>query len=131
MLMVIMKRDGTLTKPPMQQAQANNYLKKLINANRYASLGQALNDAFDGKGKATNREKPPKKYLLNGHPVLHASSGDGQQSVSLFFFENGGTITLFAMGEHADLPKPQVRYKLVDYGQPQGEFQENAEIILK
>ena len=40
MLMVIMKRDGTLTKPPMQQAQANNYLKKLINANRYASLGR-------------------------------------------------------------------------------------------
>jgi hypothetical protein len=68
MLMVIMKRDGTLTKPPMQQAQANNYLKKLINANRYASLGQALNDAFDGKGKATNREKPPKSICLTGIP---------------------------------------------------------------
>jgi hypothetical protein len=23
---------------------------------------------FDGKGKATNREKPPKKYLFNGLP---------------------------------------------------------------
>jgi len=131
MLMVIMKRDGTLTKPPMAQAQANNYLKNLITANRYASLSQALNDTFDGKGKATTREKPPKDYLFNGHPVLHASSGDGQQSVSLFFYESAGTITLFAMGAHQDLPKPKVRYKLVDYGQPQGEFQEDADIILK
>jgi hypothetical protein len=122
--MTIMKKDGTLTNPPMAQPQAVNYLKNLINANRLASLKQALNDAFDGKGKATG------DYLFNGHAVLHASSGDGQQSVSLFFYVTGGNITLFAMGEHLDLPKPKVRYKLVDYGQPVGTFQQGATIIL-
>jgi hypothetical protein len=124
MRMVIKKSDGTLTNPSMAQPQAVNYLKKLVHANRYASLNQALNDAFDNAGKATGA------YTFDGHPVLHASSGDGQQSVSLFFFADQTTITLFAMGEHMDLPKPKVRYKLSDYGQNAGDFQKNATIIL-
>jgi len=29
-----------------------------------------------------------------------------------------------------NLPKPKVRYKITDYGQPEGEFKSNATIIL-
>jgi hypothetical protein len=126
----IMKRDGSFSarsgeKTSMAQAQALAYLQKLIHNNRFASLSQALNDVFSEKGKATGA------YLFDAHPVLHASSGDGQQSVTLFFYkESDTTAVLFAMGEHLDLPKPKVRYKVSDYGQAQGDFKANATIIL-
>ena len=122
--LIIIKSDGTPTNPPMAQAQAKTYLQNLIEAHRFGSLSQALNDMFGNKGKATGA------YIFGGRPVLHASSGDGEQSVSLFFHVVGETITLFAMGEHMDLPKPKVRYKLSDYGQPTGVFVKNATIIL-
>jgi hypothetical protein len=123
--MIIIKRDGTQTAPPMAQAQAEVYLGKLIYANRTASLKQALNQAFDGDGKPTG------DYKYGFNDVLHASSGDGQQSVALFYYVFGNTIYLFAMGEHLDVPKPQVRYKLSDYGQPNGQYVEDATIILR
>lgn len=127
----ILKSDGTFSarsgeKTSMAQPQAQKYLQNLIEANRYANLTQALNDVFNGKGKPTGN------YTFDAHPVLHASSGNGQHSVTLFFYsESDTTAVLFAMGEHLDLPKPQVRYKVTDYGQAQGSFKEDATIILK
>jgi hypothetical protein len=122
---VILKRDGTPTVPSMKQTQAENYLSRLITMNRVASLKQALNDISGNGGKATNA------YKHNGVAVKHASSGDGQQSVSLFYTVAGNVATIIAMGEHLTLPYPQVRYKLSDYGQPNGDFKSGATIILK
>lgn len=122
---VILRKDGTPTAPTMKQAQVENYLVKLINLNRLASLKQALNDISGNGGKATNA------YKHNGIPVKHASSGDGQQSVSLFYTVAGNVATIIAMGEHITLPYPMVRYKLSDYGQPMGDFKSGATIILK
>lgn len=127
----ILKSDGTFSarsgeKTSMAQQQAQKYLQNLIEANRYANLTQALNDVFNDKGKPTG------SYMFEAHPVLHASAGDGQTSVTLFFYtESATTSVLFAMGEHLEVPKPQVRYKVTDYGQTQGSFKEKATIILR
>lgn len=117
---VIKKRDGSLTQPPMAQAQAQSYLLNLVLANRQANLKQALNDVFSGKGKATNA------YRQDGQPVLHASSGNGQQSVTLFYYMTGSVATIFAMGEHTGATS----YRVSDYGQPAGDFSQNARINL-
>lgn len=123
--MIIIKKDGTPTNPPMAQAQAQNYLKNLIDANRYANLTQSLNQAFDGNGK------PTAAYKFANQPVLHASSGNGEKSVSLFYYVIAETITLFAMGEHMKTEKTEpVQYKLSDYGQPNGDFAAGKTIIL-
>lgn len=116
----IKKRDGSLTQPPMAQAQTQNYLLNLVLANRQANLKQALNDVFSGKGKATSA------YLQDGHPVMHASSGNGQQSVTLFYYMTGAGATIFAMGEHTGATS----YRVSDYGQPTGQFSQNARINL-
>ena len=121
MNLIVIKKDGTQTNPPMAQPQALSYLKNLIGANRYASLSQALNQAFDGNGKATGA------YLYNAQPVLHASSGDGQQSVCLFYYINVSNIMLVAMGAHADQGKV-TSYLLSDYGQPAGSFKSGVRI---
>lgn len=122
--MIIIKKDGQRTNPPMAQAQAANYLKNLITSNRYANLTQSLNQAFNGGGKATG------PYTYDQQPVLHASAGDGQTSVSLFYYMSSDTIVLIAMGEHIKLPKPQVAYELSDYGQPAGDFASGKTIRL-
>ena len=122
--LIIVKKDGSRTHPPMAQEQGNNYLRKLIDVERHGSLSQALNQAFDGNGKATGA------FRFAGQPVLHASSGNGQSSVSLFFYMSGTTMVLFAMGEHVDVPKPKVWYKLSDYGQPDGDFAAGKTIKL-
>lgn len=122
--LIIIKRDGKPTNPPMAQEQANNYLKKLINADRYANLSQSLNQAFDGNGKPTGA------FTYAQRPILHASSGNGETSLSLFYYMSGETITLVAMGMHVTMPKPKVWYKLSDYGQTSGTFSEGATIKL-
>ncbi|MFT6772633.1 MAG: hypothetical protein ACJA1L_000338 [Paracoccaceae bacterium] len=123
----IRKNDGTDTNP-MPQRTVELYLGKMIYANRTASLKQALNDVFSEKGLATGA------YLYAGFggmiPVRHASSGNGQTSVSLFFVSVGGVIYLLAMGEHLNLPSPQVAYRLSDYGQPAGVLKDNARVTL-
>jgi hypothetical protein len=121
MNLIVIKKDGTQTHPAMAQPQAFSYLKNLIGVNRQASLSQALNQAFDGNGKATGA------YLYNAHAVLHASSGNGQHSVCLFYYMNVGTIMLVAMGEHADQGKV-TSYLLSDYGQPTGSFKSGNRI---
>lgn len=128
--MIIRKRDGTDTIQ-MPQPQAELYLGNLptLTANRTASLKQALNDVYSDKGKPTGH------VLYAGFggmiPVLHASSGNGQTSVSLFFVRNAGATYLLAMGEHVTEPKPKVSYKLSDYGQPAGPLKGNATVRLK
>jgi hypothetical protein len=121
MVLIIIKTDGTQTHPPMQQPQGLSYLKNLIGSNRYASLSQALNQAFDGDGKPTGA------YLYNAQPVLHASSGDRQQSVVLFYYMNVSTIMLVAMGAHSD-QGTVTSYLLSDYGQPAGSFKSGNRI---
>lgn len=115
----IRKTDGTDTNP-MPQRQAEIYLSNLIHRNRVASLKQAMNDVYGDGGKATGA------VVYEGFggrlPVKHASSGNGQHSVSLFYVKHGGMTYLLAMGEHMDLPSPKVGYSLCDYGQPDGDL---------
>jgi hypothetical protein len=60
--------------------------------------------------------------------VWHASSGNGQKSVSLFFYVGGATLYLIAMGEHVS--GEVTKYVLSDYGQPTGDFRKGAIISL-
>lgn len=113
--MVVIKSDGTQTSP-MRQPQAQSYLENVLNeagmGNRLANLKQSLNQAFDGQGKPTGSHK------FNNQPVLHASSGNGQQSVTLFFYANGSKLMLFAMGEHVS----STQYRISIYGQQGTDF---------
>ncbi|MFD0396875.1 hypothetical protein ACFVHI_02160 [Kitasatospora sp. NPDC127121] len=108
--MVVIKTDGTQTTP-MRQPQAESYLVNVLNeagmGNRLANLKQSLNQAFNGQGKPTG------SYQFRGKPVLHASSGNGQQSVTLFFYADGSKLMLFAMGEHVS----STQYRISIYGQ--------------
>jgi|HubBroStandDraft_5_1064220.scaffolds.fasta_scaffold15349_3 hypothetical protein len=88
-------------------------------ANRTANAKQALNQMFDGNGKATGA------YQYGGLPVWHASSGNGQQSVCLFYTMNGFTAQVLAIGEH----KTSTSYKL-EWGPTPGAFSKNATIQL-
>jgi hypothetical protein len=128
---IIRKRDGTDTDA-MPQPRAQAYLTVVLNdKNRVASLKQALNDVYNGGDKATGA------YAYDGFvgapvPVRHASSGDGAQSVSLFFVKQGAQVYLLAMGHHVtreETPHKTV-YKLIDYGQPAGQMATDAKISL-
>ncbi|HRI10504.1 MAG TPA: hypothetical protein PKW35_21940 [Nannocystaceae bacterium] len=116
----IKKTDGTFTAGAMAQAQAKNYLQNLINANRFGNLSQALNDVYGGRGKSSGA------YTEEGRAVYHASSGNGQQSVTLFYYMISNQATIFAMGEH----RGSSSYRVCDYGQPNGSFTLNATIAL-
>ncbi|MDF8328236.1 hypothetical protein P5G63_06885 [Aeromonas salmonicida] len=105
---------------PMEQREAEQYLIDYLEKNLHANLKQCLNDVTGGKGKATGA------YQYNGHAVLHASSGNVQKSVSLFYYDDGGNHHIIAMGEH----KTATSYKLNFYGQPAGDFKYKATIIL-
>ena len=119
---IIIKRDGTQTRV-MLQPQAESYLENLVDANRQANVKQSLNQTFDGSGKATG------SYTFATQPVWHASSGNGEKSVSIFFYMNGSIVMIIAMGEHVPA-KNQAKYKLSDYGQTSGDFKENNTITI-
>ena len=120
--LVVVKRDGKETKPAMAQLQAVNYLANVVDKALHANLKQALNQAFDGNGKATGN------YRFKNNPVLHASSGvEGtDKCVSLFYYVLGETIYTIAMGRHT----AAASYRLDHYGQADGDFKEDAAIIL-
>ncbi|MFI9722100.1 hypothetical protein ACIHFE_20960 [Streptomyces sp. NPDC052396] len=125
--MIIDKRDGSGETRPMAQPQAESYMVNVLKdqrmLNKQASLKQALNQAFNGGGKATGG------YTFRNHPVLHASSGDGQTSTTLFYFNNdANTMTLFAVGEH--LKGPSTRYQITVYGQAGTDFAQGRTISL-
>ncbi|MBL8288856.1 MAG: hypothetical protein JNL85_12805 [Rubrivivax sp.] len=116
---IVKKRDGTATNA-MAQPQVQSYLLNLLGVNRHANLKQALNDVFSGKGKASG------SHIQDGLAVLHASSGNMQQSVTLFYVMQGAQAIIFAMGEHAGSSS----YKVSDFGQPSGTFVQGAKIAL-
>ena len=77
------------------QAGVTDLIVDIIHSpNRTANAKQAINQMFDGNGKATG------KYTYLNLPVWHASSGNGQKSVSLFYTLFGPTAQVVAIGEH-------------------------------
>ncbi len=119
--LVVIKADGTQTRP-MMQAQAQTYLGKVINDPNSANLKQSLNQAFDGNGKATGN------YLYQANKVLHASSGkEGtDKCVTLFYHLANDMIYLIAMGKHVSSSS----YKLNFYGQPDAPWKKGSQIML-
>ena len=83
--LVVIKRDGTQTNPAMGQTQAERYLVNVVHNSLHSNLKQALNQAFDGNGKASGT------YRFNNNLILHASSGKigTNKCVSLFYYELG------------------------------------------
>jgi hypothetical protein len=120
---LIVKTDGQPTGA-MVQATVMTYLTNVINEagmnNRRANLSQALNDVFNGNGKPTGA------YLYKGKPVIHASSGNGQVSASLFWTMVGSQASIFAMGEHVT----STSYKIVVFGQKDTDFAADRTIRL-
>ena len=126
-MIVIVKKDGTATNK-MAQEQAENYFlapsKKFgppMIAGNPSCLKQAFNDVTTpGRGKATG------DYKFNNFRVLHASSGNGQKSVSVFYYDIGNIHYIIAVGEHVTSKS----YKLSYYGQPTGPFKSGSTIVL-
>jgi hypothetical protein len=106
----------------MPQTVAQGYLGNLIGkGTRLTNLSQALNQAFDGNGKASG------SYTHDGHAVLHASAGKaGVSSVTLFFYDADDIVYLFAMGEHKDSSS----YEVSDFGPATGAFKKGSTIRL-
>ncbi|MET8739952.1 hypothetical protein [Streptomyces sp. NPDC004728] len=128
MPMIILRRNGNGQTGPMDQPTVQTYLTNVLAQagmlNRIASLTQALNQAFDGNGLQTH------PYVFNGAPVLHASSGNYQRSVTLFYYENNNTLMLFAMGEHIQGAPNVTRYRITIYGQAGTAFAMNNIIAI-
>ncbi|GKW41634.1 hypothetical protein LOZ86_01095 [Pectobacterium parvum] len=104
--------DQGVQSGPFNQAETEKELEDYLERNRYANMKQAMNDVTSGKGKVTG------DYTYNTYPVLHASSGNGQKSVSIFFYHAGTDKYLIAMGEHTTATS----YLLSDFGQKSGYF---------
>ncbi|MEU1309031.1 hypothetical protein ABZ419_09045 [Streptomyces cinnamoneus] len=123
--MVIERRDGGAPTRAMSQPEAQAYLIAVLKdqnmKNREANLKQALNQAFDGNGKPTGA------YKYKDHSVLHASSGNGQTSITLFYYSEPSKLTLFAIGEH----ETSRSYKITVYGQKGTDFAQGKTVILK
>lgn len=104
--------DGTPTGQ-MNQARVVSYLSNIVTQasrmNCLANLKQSLNQMFGGGGKATA------SYTHGSRPVYHASSGNGQRSVTLFYCLDGSTAVIFAMGEHVDADSG-VAYRVTYFG---------------
>ncbi|MGG7569461.1 hypothetical protein [Streptomyces sirii] len=90
---------------------------------RLTALGQALNAAYDGKGKDSGKHK------VDGEDthVLHASAGKlgADQSVTLFYFFKGTVFHLLALAEHVT----NDTYKIdTDLGQDEPPFQKKKTV---
>jgi hypothetical protein len=120
MAILIIKSDGKITPNKMPRETAQLYLSKLLENNKQANLKQCLTDVTDGNGKATGG------YKFDGKPVRHASSGNGQISVTIFYYVQGEDQYIFAIGEH----RGPDSYKITTYGQPGGEFKKGRGIQL-
>jgi len=109
----------------MAQDRAEAYLTPVLNdANRLANLKQSLNDITSGNGTPTG------KYTFGNAAVWHASSGNMQKSVTLFYTLAGTTASLFAMGEHAPGTPSVTKYTVSDYGQAGTDFAKNKIIAI-
>ncbi|GHC38740.1 hypothetical protein [Streptomyces cinnamoneus] len=122
--MVIERRDGGGPTRAMSQPEAQAYLLGVLRnqkmLDKEVPLKQALNQAFDGGGKPTGA------YKFKNRPVLHASSGNGQRSATLFYYSEDSRLTLFAIGEH----KTNASYKITVYGQRGTDFAEGKIVSL-
>ncbi|MFI9235577.1 hypothetical protein [Streptomyces sp. NPDC053079] len=125
--MVIERRDGGAPTRAMSQPEAQAYLLGVLKEQKMLDkevpLKQALNQAFDGGGKATG------SYKYKNRPVLHASSGNGQRSATLFYYSEDSTdstLRLFAIGEH----KTSSSYKITVYGQKGTDFAQGKTVSL-
>ena len=79
------------------QAGTEELLVDIVDSStRTANAKQALNQMFNGDGKPTGAYK----YMTL--PIWHASSGNGQKSVSIFYTMNGTTAQIVAIGEHVN-----------------------------
>ncbi|RJL55219.1 hypothetical protein [Pectobacterium carotovorum] len=112
--------DKGVQSGPFDQTHTQKELEDYLNKNRHANMKQALNDVTSGKGKATG------SYIYEGYPVLHASSGNDQKSVSIFFYETMDGDYLIAMGMH----ETSTTYQLTDFGQKSGDFKFGKTISL-
>ena len=117
---IVVKKDGEGDTNAMMQPQTEKYLGNLLTPDRISNLKQSLNDVFGGRGKATGA------YTFAGQPVLHASSGNMQKSVTLFFYMSGVNAKIFAMGQH----KTSSSYSVSEYGQRGTDFQQGKTISL-
>ncbi|MFE9820061.1 hypothetical protein [Streptomyces sp. NBC_00236] len=121
MPMIILRANGAGQTGPMTQATTQTYLTNVLTRvgmlNRLPNMTQALNQAFNGGGLPTGA------YVFNGFPVLHASAGNFQTSVTLFYYVNNNVLMLFAMGEHANHAG---NYRISIYGQAGTPFALNA-----
>ena len=117
---IIVKKDGEGDTTAMMQPQTEKYLGNLLTPDRISNLKQSLNDVFGGRGKTTGA------YAFAGQPVLHASSGNMQKSVTLFFYMSGVNAKIFAMGQH----KTSSSYSVSEYGQRGTDFQLGKTISL-
>ena len=123
-LIVVAKTTGGNTGA-MARVQAESYLENVLaDKGRESNLKQSLNDVTGGKGKATGR------YLHGGLPVLHASSGNGAKSATLFYTLTGATATIFAMGEHGVGTPTQTKYIVSEFGPLAGEFSKGKTITI-
>lgn len=115
------KPSGNTT--PMDQATAKTYLGNLVgDGSRLTNLSQALNQAFNGQGKANGVS-----LMYDGKQTKHASAGvAGVSSVTLFYYESGMILYLFAMGQH----KGGSSYTIVDFGPPTGSFKAGGTVAL-
>lgn len=111
-----------LARPQMGMAEIIEGLAQ-IDKDRMANLKQALTQAFDGAGKATGA------YKVNSLAVWHASSGNGQKSVCIFYTlgkMSGKDIgQLVAVGQHETATK----YKL-DWGRAAGDMATGKTVSL-
>lgn len=117
---IVVKKDGEGETNAMMQAQAERYLGNLLTPDRVSNLKQAMNDVFGGRGKASGA------HTFAGQPVLHASSGNMQKSVTLFFYMSGTNAKIFAMGQH----KTSSSYEVSEYGQRGTAFQLGKTVTL-
>ncbi|KHN51459.1 hypothetical protein [Pectobacterium fontis] len=112
--------DKGVQSGPFNQFEAEKELENYLEKHRYANMKQAMNDVTFGKGKATG------SYTYDDHYVLHASSGNSQKSVSIFFYHTETGYYLIAMGEHTT----SASYLLSDFGQKSGDFKFGKTISL-
>jgi hypothetical protein len=102
------------------QAGAEELLVDIVNQpNRTANAKQSMNQMFNGQGKATGL------HTYGGLPVWHASSGNGQKSVSLFYTMQGATAQIVAVGEHVTGNS----YSL-EWGRTSGTFKTKATLTI-
>lgn len=124
--MIIIKtaQHGGGQTNPMPQEQAKNYLGNILGANagsRLTNLSQALNQAFGDQGKSNGT------LTYQGRQTMHASAGVvGVSSVTLFYYAQGSTLYLFAMGEHSSSNS----YKVSDFGPNDGPFKQGKTVLL-